>query len=255
MLLLDDLSTASTAASDIDTVGSDDPVDCIVLAGGKGERLTGIAARYHKPLLVVNGQPLVRNAVTTAQSFPQIRKTFVVVAPENAWPICDVLSDLDATVVVQRNPLGPGHALLEAAALAQAKSVLVLMADNVLTRTDIGLVLDLGAGAAGIRSLPPESAQRFTHWDVDRQCWSEREKTEVAFPPKPDEDGLVACWVGPLLLSRSLCVSVLNAARAEIISGELLIGRYLSLLGVERVTHVDTWDIGTADQWRPNSGF
>lgn len=214
-------------------------IDCIILAGGKGSRLNGLAAKYHKPLLVVNGKPLIRNAVLAAEEF--VDHIFVVVAPANAMPICDVLEDLDCTVLVQRKANGPGDALLTAARLSTAEKILVLMADNVLTMHDVKRVLDSGYAAAGTRLMSPDEAARFTWYSESTQSWVEK-----SAPVGLDAHGDVVCWVGPLVINRMQCVEVLVANRSE---GELLIGPYLTKMGVDTGVTVDTYDIGTLEMW------
>ena len=217
--------------------------DAIILAAGKGARLAGLAAKYHKPLLVVNGKPLVRNAIQVAA--PHVNRIFLVVAPANANPICDVIEGLDVTVVVQRHADGPGSALLLAAELSKADNVLVLMADNVLSEKDIDQVIRTGAGSAGIRKLGVHEAARFTWFNPDTQGWVEMQT------PQFGEDEEVMCWVGPLMLERERAVSYLQFEKdaSHEPGTELLIGPHLNDMGVEAVVHVSTYDIGALDQW------
>jgi GTP:adenosylcobinamide-phosphate guanylyltransferase len=66
-------------------------VDTVILAAGRGARLNGIAAPFHKPLLIVNGMPLivqlVRAAHATFRGSDETARVVVVVAPENAQAI------------------------------------------------------------------------------------------------------------------------------------------------------------------------
>ena len=41
-------------------------MDVVVLAAGKNERLEGVVAPYHKPLIVLNGRPLIKSLVIDA---------------------------------------------------------------------------------------------------------------------------------------------------------------------------------------------
>lgn len=219
--------------------------DAVILAAGRGERLSdnGIAAPYLKPLLPVNGRPLVRNAVQVAHQATS-RTPVVVVAPENALPIAQVLHGLPATLVVQRAATGPGDALLLAMQLVTADNVLVLMSDNVLSAVDVQRVLAPGVHRAsvGVRSIAAPEAERFTYRvPTPFPCWVEKVPVDATTTVVDD----VVCWVGPLVLPS-------NAVRAVLKSGHGSLGPPLlnAFTDAElRCVPVDTVDVGTPSMW------
>jgi molybdopterin-guanine dinucleotide biosynthesis protein A len=167
-------------------------VDTVILAAGKGERLDGISAPYHKPLIVVNGLPIIRHAVEHALLLGEDR-IIVVVAPENATPIAHVLKDIDnLDMIVQRSPRGPGDALYTGLRLVNTTRVLILMGDNLSSQNDVREVVTAGTPAVGTRQLPAHEAGRFTFWDHNANEW--REKVPIL---GSDE---WSCWVGPLFV-------------------------------------------------------
>lgn len=220
-------------------------VGAVILAAGRGERLSreSIAAPHHKPLLPVNGRPLVRTAVLLAHEVAGVRKPIVVVAPENAWAISHVLEGLPATLVVQRTASGVADALLMGLELTQTRSTLALMADNVLTGVDVAAVVAAEAPAVGVRSIPYTDASRFTYLRPDNLEWVEK-----ANVPQHVSATSLMCWVGPLYLNTSQAEKVL---RQSISNGSQEIGPPLLNDANNDLTivPVSTYDIGTPDAW------
>jgi bifunctional N-acetylglucosamine-1-phosphate-uridyltransferase/glucosamine-1-phosphate-acetyltransferase GlmU-like protein len=222
-------------------------VDTVILAAGKGERLNGIAAPYHKPLLPVNGKPLVRNAVEIALQVTGCTP-IVVVAPENALPIAQILEGEDAGMIVQRRANGPGHALMCGMQLVKSRHVLVLMGDNVLTFDDVDRVAK-EQSAVGVQQVDPEDAERFTRVRTGGN-WVEK-------VPITDEDinmvtGKVTCWVGPLKLETDITRNAL--ARSALVQKEVPLGPpVLNAHQTEehrlQLIAVDTYDIGVPEAW------
>lgn len=169
-------------------------MDTVILAAGKGSRLAGIAAPFHKPLMVVNGRPLIRNAVIEAQkAFGGKSKVIIVAAPENALPIAQLLADLEVRIVLQVKPEGPGDALRVGLEMVDTERVLVLMGDNTVTADDIERVCATHIGAqVGVQRLAADEAERFTYYQPLAQRWFEKT------PIPPGSGDLVYCWIGPV---------------------------------------------------------
>lgn len=217
-------------------------MDTVILAAGRGSRLEGVAAPFWKPLFAVNGEPLIVRVVRQGTSL-MLGRVVVVVSPENALPICQVLAAHGlnkADVVVQPSPGGPGDAFLRAAPLLHAGRVLILCADNVITDDDIEAVVadDGPTPIIGYRTIEDRrEAMRFTlvdeHFDV-----VEGDAASMAWP-----DGLYRAWVGPLIVDlRSMAEAILGQPT---VGGERKIGANLGVAG--SLIEVDAYDIGSPD--------
>lgn len=211
-------------AGEGDTEG--EVVDTVILAAGRGSRLEGAAAPFWKPLMVVNGEPLV---VTVARQGVTINlgRTIIVVSPENAQPICQVLAHHNLAeavdIVVQPAPTGPGDAFLRASAFLDGR-VMILCADNVIPDWDVQRCKDcLGTLVIGVRlleSVESEEAERFTRI-------TEGGHVEEGPHRRPDavwNDGKYRVWLGPLVLDAASFQDVLVRRRLD---EELKIGANL----------------------------
>lgn len=218
-------------------------MDAVILAAGKGTRLDGIAAPYHKPLVPITGKPLVSHAVDQAKH-AGAERIVVVVAPENALPISQVLGDRAVTLVVQRNPTGPGDALLRGLDAVKSDRVLVLMGDNYFERDDVSnCVIDKGErDAIGVRVVPEKEAARFTRISASGYFETE-EGLDVTY--SIDNECLV--WVGPIVLSASNAAEFLTNVAFDT-REELKIGKYLgAILRSPELVTVETLDIGVPE--------
>ncbi len=101
----------------------------VVLAGGRGERMK---SKLPKPLHKLCGRELIRYPVEALRR-AGIRRVVVVVSPISEEPTKQVLGS-DVEYAVQEEPLGTGHALLQAGGLLETSgaSVVVLNADSPL---------------------------------------------------------------------------------------------------------------------------
>lgn len=169
-------------------------MDAVILAAGRGSRLEGISAPYFKPLLVINGMPLIRSAVELSQRFAE--NIIIVAAPENAAPINHVAPQ-EAHMVIQRRANGPGDALYAGLRLCTSEYVIVLMADNVISPDDMQRVANQKGNAVGVSWLAAEEAERFTRIRSNG-VWVEK------VPVTEDdilESNMVSCWVGPIKMN------------------------------------------------------
>lgn len=215
-------------------------MDAVVLAGGRGGRLNGVAATWLKPLLPIDGVPLITRAVDAALEY--CSHVTVVVAPENVRPISDVLGSRNVTLIVQREPRGPGDALLVGLQVARSERVLVLLADNVLGPRDVAQLV--GEGGVGVRQLPVDQAERFTRYNHAHRRWQEKVPVTT---DHIDSSKLVTCWVGPLVVDAQKARGVLARYRSD--EGELLLGPYLSDICADRRVLVEARDVGTVETY------
>jgi MobA-like NTP transferase domain len=225
-------------------------MDAIILAGGRGTRVMELAPEFHKPLLPVNGIPMVTLAVDLAIR-AGVTCPVVVAAPANAEAICGALDGRPALVVIQRQPLGAGHALLlglqaSPRPFVDCDRVLVLLSDNVSTDEDVSKVA-AHPTAVGIQYIAREHAFRFARLDDDGR-WVEKEPLSL--------DGhAVACWVGPFIGWRTNMTRVLAEAVAERKPNEEVyvgphLGKFMYIETKCPLVQVDSLDLGVADEYR-----
>lgn len=224
-------------------------MDAVILAGGRGNRVKTITAEFHKPLLAArDGVPLVCHAVDAALLLG-VHTPVVVVAPSNAEAISGALGERRVSLVVQREPLGPGHALLVGLSVQprpfiESDRVLVLLSDNVTTLSDVREVTSFET-AVGVRLIERRDAQRYTRFESDK--WVE--KTAIANLDGPP----LHCWVGPIVVWRRSTVRVLHdLVRSRIGDAEVPIGPYLSSMMrhcQNILVPVSSLDVGTAESY------
>lgn len=225
----------------------------IVLAAGKGSRLAGITAAYHKPLLVVNGRPLVVSIVESLLSVTDEPPT-VVVAPENVRAIHDVLdahelSDVD--LVVQGRPAGPGHALyLGLRAGSRGTSVIAVMGDNDLGRDDMKIVAEKHASfpsdlVVGITRIPASGCRDFTRWRANGETWVEKVPVTVEDEVYANADA--SAWVGPIAFPVASMMKIL-AEDFHSAPMDMGIGHYFNRFTRSFLAEVNARDIGTPQE-------
>jgi len=86
-------------------------LQAVVLAAGEGKRLRKYFPRFIKPLVPVNGRPLVTytlNKIITAG----IGEIYVVIRPEYERPFIQILKDYPVKYLYQRKPEGTAKAVL-----------------------------------------------------------------------------------------------------------------------------------------------
>ena len=226
-------------------------MDAIILAGGRGTRVAELAPEYYKPLLPVDGVPMVTLAVDLALR-SGVTCPVVVAAPANAEDICRALDGRPALVVIQRQPLGAGHALLlglqaSPRPLVDCDRVLVLLSDNVSSDADVQAVT-AHPSAVGIKYIEREHAFRFARLDDDGR-WVEKEPIlNLDGPP-------IACWVGPFVGWRNRMTRVLAQAvderkpDTEVYIGPHL-GKFMYAETKCPLVPVESLDLGVADEYR-----
>lgn len=234
-------------------------MDTVILAAGRGARLDGITAPFHKPLLIVNGLPLIAQLVGMAQRTfdscvePDAR-VVVVVAPENALAISAVLQAHkyhNVHYVLQPEAHGPGDALRRGLIATRDGRTLVLMADNVISQATLEQVVDEATPyAIGCVNMPAEDAVRFTRHNWRTGGWDER--VPVVDDHISKLTNMVTCWVGPLIIDREKALTELESYQPSR-DGEVLIGPLLRFLVPSEVGYTmvetDVTDIGLPEMW------
>lgn len=217
----------------------------IILAAGNGSRLDGIVPIGLKPLLLVNGEPLIKRLVRQAAGVSN--DITVVVSPTNVGPIIELIGpSLD--YVVQPTPFGPGDALLRGLRGWDDARCMVLLGDNWLPDGTIEAVRHVTAELiiSGFSTSARKHALRFTRIFTD---------PETGRPKRSEEGGLLSgsppwdVWCGPLLAPEDILHRVLHDA--DSVDGEKKIGPHITTLlsRVEnsRFVYCDAKDVGTPE--------
>lgn len=220
-------------------------METVILAAGRGTGMKGALPPYYKPLLVVNGQPIVVGAAKRAWTAGS-QHVVIVAAPENALPISQVMDHAGIpmsrySVVIQHRPGGVGDALLIGLRSVRSDEVLVLLGDNVTNYADISRLMHKPGNVIGIQSMPlNDSLFRYTRHRTNGQ-WVEKvpvsELDDVAL-------GEALVWNGPVKVSVAEITMALETWRT--VAGqdgeELRLGPCFNNL-----TDVTTCDVGTLD--------
>jgi hypothetical protein len=153
-----------------------------------------------------------------------VNKIVVVVAPENALLISQLLSDCGLTerthLVVQPQPKGPGEALYRALAVSSVYSdrVMLLMGDNYMSEATIHSALHTDPRhlmSFGIRTIQSEvTANMLARIHPDGH-FVEGESGGLW------ADAYYRCWLGPAVFDRHSLVSALGVKLSEPQDGEI----------------------------------
>ncbi|MEV5541263.1 NTP transferase domain-containing protein [Saccharopolyspora shandongensis] len=225
-------------------------MDVVILAAGRGSRLKDITPPYFKPLIIVDGEPLIRRLVRTALRVSSGR-IVIVAAPENALPLCQVLGDLPAEIVLQRQPNGPGDALLTGLRLVTSPEVQVLLGDNVVSVRDAEKIAQAAVPAVGVVLMHPAEAERYTYL-TPSGCWVEKLPCDEA-----KTEQRLHCWVGPLKLRTDEIKAAIERrirstrTEADPAEQEIPIGPLLNEQGPATLVPVSSVDIGVPAAWLP----
>jgi NDP-sugar pyrophosphorylase family protein len=228
-------------------------MDAVILAAGRNQRLKGLVAPYHKPLLVINGKPLIVSnflSVCKLSSFVTI-----VTAPENTMPICNILSQYpefnNAQVVVQPEARGPGEALFRALKCRVSDQTMIICADNLIPQEDVDMVAfssttvpeDIIIGGRKIKDK--NEASRFTRLDIKKNRLIEGEEGGEFL-------GEYNCWLGPMVVpttaTYNLLRNVIQNQSKSASSDEIKISKNLNGLNRKyRFIEVNCLDIGVPE--------
>jgi bifunctional N-acetylglucosamine-1-phosphate-uridyltransferase/glucosamine-1-phosphate-acetyltransferase GlmU-like protein len=239
----------------------------VVLAGGKGERLQGIAAPYHKPLIILNGESLVSRAVRQALDVG-CKDVLVITAPENTLPISQVLAEYgdQVRILVQRKADGPGDAVMLASQVVFGSHMLILMGDNYTPNEDVVSVVEESfelqpddqyhnVWVVGTEMKSGKEAERFTYrTSAVNNTWVEKNSDGEL-----KETDMVECWLGPLFVSCAsfrIAMHLFTSHNPEVEdSGELPIGPIFTYADAQNflTCTTRTIDVGTVG-WETTEG-
>jgi bifunctional N-acetylglucosamine-1-phosphate-uridyltransferase/glucosamine-1-phosphate-acetyltransferase GlmU-like protein len=226
-------------------------MDAVILAAGRGQRLAGHATPFFKPLLEINGKPLIVHAVEYAH-IAGAQKVVIVVSPQNRRMMESLFHTFDFIELVdQETPQGPGHALLVGLTRVTSKRAIALMSDNILTPDQVELfgmaaIRDL----VGVTSVDEGQAARFTRLvRLANGTYEFREGGGVA-PDEAGPNGLVTVWCGPLAFDAARMRAALASHLGES-DGELKIGPYLGeAMRSPSAFPITSMDVGVPDAYK-----
>jgi CTP:molybdopterin cytidylyltransferase MocA len=185
-------------------------VDAIILAAGNGERVRGVTARGLKPLLLVEGEPLIARLVRQASVADRVT---VVVSPLNAPHIVDVLEAKgfdDVRYIVQPQATGPTDAMRRGLDTSRGALTLVVLGDNVVSDSDFAAIAQRQAPAVGVRTFARDDprieglGRRLSTGEWVEKC-----------PLRNADTGVV--WAGLVLVETKLARPALAFAKDEYI--------------------------------------
>jgi NDP-sugar pyrophosphorylase family protein len=138
-------------------------VDAVVMAAGEGRRLRPLTERFAKPVLPVDGRPVIGTLLRELAAAGVEGAT--VVTGHLAEQVETLVGDgsafgLAVSFVRQPEPLGSADAMLRAVRAGARPPLVVTAADTVFARGDLRRFVDETAGAAGaiaVRRHPPPS--------------------------------------------------------------------------------------------------
>ena len=121
-------------------------MDCIILAAGKGTRLRPHTNTVPKPLLLVQGRPILDWIIG---ALPPVDRLIVVVnylAEQIDAYLTTQTYVKDWTTVRQQNARGTGDALMSCKGEVRSDSVMVLNGDDIIGRADLAALAKVRAG-------------------------------------------------------------------------------------------------------------
>jgi CTP:molybdopterin cytidylyltransferase MocA len=129
-------------------------MEAVVIAAGEGRRLRPLTERWPKPILPIDGKPVV---VTLLRELAEagLAPAFVVVG-HLGDQVCGLLAGLDVRFAEQSEPLGSADAVRAGIAAGAAAPFVVSAADTVFAPGDIRRFVDVWeqSGAAGAVAPP-----------------------------------------------------------------------------------------------------
>lgn len=217
-------------------------MDAVILAAGKGTRLRPYTDTTPKPLLPVQGRPILDWILA---ALPPVER-LVVVVNYLAGQIEDYLRSQthvrNWVTVRQAEPRGTGDALMSCRAVVTADRLLVLNGDDLIGRADLAA---LAAVPAGILAHPVQTPENFgiLFCHPDGTLARIVEKPQGLTPPQ-------LANIGGYVFPREvfdLTLPVSPRGEYEITDAVA----QLAARGPFRVVAARTWvPIGTVEQWQ-----
>ena len=176
-------------------------MDAIILAAGRNDRLSGHIPAFMKPLIIVDGKPLIKTLVENIRD--HVDRLVVVASPHNVGLIIDVMRDHmhHVTFMVQPQAIGPMHAVGIGGRACADDRVMIICSDNIIPKDDVSSVVrnndadKKGRCVVTTRRLRGHEAERFTYFINDVVY----EKAPV---PRGYSHAEVRVWIGPLIVDR-----------------------------------------------------
>ena len=158
----------------------------LILAGGKGERLRPLTDTVAKPMVEVNGKPILWHQVT---KYKELGITDFIILCGYRWEsISDYFGDgsrlgINIQYSVEEAPLGRGGAIKQGlACVPDSESTVLACNGDILTGEDLGLMLgphrETGA-LATVMLTPYPSAYGVVEIDDSKRITAFREKGEL----------------------------------------------------------------------------
>jgi NDP-sugar pyrophosphorylase family protein len=219
-------------------------VDAVILAAGLGTRLRPHTNTVPKPLLPVQGRPILD--WTIAALPPQIDRLVVVtnyLAEQVDAYLAGQTHIRDWTTVRQEVPRGTGDALRVCAPHIKSERLLVLNGDDLYGSADLSALADK---PAGILAHPVDEARKWGVVTPKADDPGLMEKLEE----KPDRDGPALANIGAYVFPRSVFDIPLTLSKRN----EYEITEAVDVLarrGPFHVVRATFWfPIGTIEQWQ-----
>lgn len=185
----------------------------IILAGGRGMRLSSIAPPYFKTLLEIDGLPVVGHAARAVAI--HVDEIVVVTGTANLLQVTAAVSRCSnpmpkpVTPVLQKEPLGVAHAIKVALENIRGDHPLVVVCgDNIVESKDVKKVLDYVQGLEF-----PGVKMAWTYKEFDRITAKRFAVWSPLSPGHPDNVGRLIekpgnppggiCWCGPIAFRSS----------------------------------------------------
>jgi molybdopterin-guanine dinucleotide biosynthesis protein A len=227
-------------------------MDIIILAAGKNERLKGIVPPFHKPLLVINGRPLITQLVEAVRSLTSLHATpgvtpriIIVCAPQNISALTAVLPMVDNMLfVIQREADGVLNAVRTGLAVATDTTAMLLCADNIIALSTWSLepfyresTTDHDALYVHGQFIPAPEVERFTYFSDGK--WFEKTSVVGSSPAQK------FCWLGPLVFNTALMRDAIDRFSVDYPTERQSVGRVFNYYTGNCWTIVsDALDIG-----------
>ena len=132
-------------------------MDAIILAAGKGTRLRPHTNTMPKPLLPVQGRPILDWIIG---ALPPVERLVVVVnylAEQIEEYLAQQTHVRNWTTVRQAEPRGTGDALMTCKGKVAAEKVMVLNGDDLIGRADLAALRPCRWASSPIRSMSPKA--------------------------------------------------------------------------------------------------
>lgn len=185
-------------------------LSAIILAAGSNSRLAGVMPAYTKPLMLVNGKPLIRHAYDHAFVYWDVspHDITVVAAPENVSLLTQVIPS-SSNWVVQPSAEGVVDALRRGMPYVKESWTLILMADNTFSELSNETMVYTHSLIAVRDDLNPGDAARFTRVNTTSNPIKIYDRQEHL------QDG-DAVWIGPLVLPTDRIRKITEGVRPRI---------------------------------------